>query len=279
MSAASEPRGAFAPPPRRAGFIERPGCRIAYEVTGQGPAIVFAHGLGGNLMSWWQQVAHFAPHYTCVAYSHRGFFPSTAPASGVDPREYAADVAALVDELGLGDIRYVGQSMGGWSGVEYALLRPGRVKALVLAATTGTLDPTQLPGAAEAPDHAATRAALAARGINPAAGERMAQDQPALHHLYNHISNLNGALDREAVRAGIHAMRTRPPASFAAARTPVLFVPGGEDVVLHVPGPAMAAAIPGARCVEIPEAGHSGHFEHAARWNAIVERFFAEVGA
>ena len=44
----------FAPPARRAGVIARPDCRIAYEVTGQGPAIVFAHGLGGNLMSWWQ---------------------------------------------------------------------------------------------------------------------------------------------------------------------------------------------------------------------------------
>jgi pimeloyl-ACP methyl ester carboxylesterase len=269
----------FSPPARRAGVLQRPDCRIAYEVTGTGPAIVFAHGLGGNLMSWWQQVAHFSRHYTCVAFSHRGFFPSTAPASGVDPYEYAGDVAALVDELGLGDIRFIGQSMGGWSGVEYALLRPGRVKALVLAATTGTLDPTQLPGAPPAPDHAATRADLIARGINPAAGARMAQEQPALHHLYNHVFNLNTGLDREAVRLRIHAMRNRPPASFAAAKTPLLFVPGGEDVVLHLPGEAMAATIPNARSVAIPNAGHSGHFEHAATFNAIVERFFAEVGA
>ncbi len=269
----------FAPPPRRAGTIARPDCRIAYEVTGEGPAILFAHGLGGNLMSWWQQVAHFAQRYTCVAFSHRGFFPSSTPAGGVDPHAYAGDVAALVDELGLGDIRFIGQSMGGWTGVEYALLRPGRVKALVLAGTTGTLDARQLPDAPAAPDHGPARASLLARGINPAAGERMAREQPALHHLYNHIFSLNAGLDREGVRARIDAMRNRPPASFAAAKTPVLFVPGGEDVVLHVPGAAMAAAIPGARCTPIPEAGHSGHFEHAARFNAIVEGFFAEVGA
>lgn len=36
------------PPPRRIGTLERPDCRIHYEVTGSGPAIVFAHGLGGN---------------------------------------------------------------------------------------------------------------------------------------------------------------------------------------------------------------------------------------
>ena len=269
----------FHAPPRRAGFIARQGCRIAYEVTGEGPAIVFAHGLGGNLLSWWQQVAHFAPRHTCVAFSHRGFFPSTAPEGGVDPAEYAADLAALVDELGLGDIRFVGQSMGGWTGVEYALLRPGRVKALVLASTTGTLDPRQVPGGELPGDPAASRAALHARGINPAAGARMAEEQPALHHLYNHIYGLSGGLDREAVRARIHAMRVRPPASLVAAGCPVLFVPAEEDAVLRFSGRAMAAAIPGARSVLLRGAGHSGHFERAAAFNAIVEAFFEEVGA
>lgn len=268
----------FSSPPRRAGFIERPGCRIAYEVTGEGPAIVFAHGLGGNLMSWWQQVAHFARRYTCVAFSHRGFFPSTAPAGGVDPAEYAGDLAALVDELGLGDIRIVCQSMGGWTGVEYALLRPGRVKALVLGATTGTLDISQVPGAAPA-EGGVPRAALLARNINPAAGVRMAEEQPALHHLYNHIHGLTQGLDREAVRARIHAMRVRAPASFAAANCPVLFVPSEEDVVLPYSGAAMAAATPGARAVTLRRAGHSGHFERADAFNAIVEAFFEEVGA
>ncbi len=266
-------------PKRRAGFVERPdGARIAYEVTGEGPAIVFAHGLGGNLMSWWQQVGHFAGRYACVAYSHRGFFPSTAPGGVIDPALYAGDVAALVDELGLGEIRYVGQSMGGWSGVEYALLRPGRVKALVLASTTGTLDPRKLPGVVQA-DAGPARADLARRGISPAAGARMAEEQPALYHLYNGIGALCVGLDREAVRARIHATRIRPPADFAAAKTPVLFVPGEEDIVLDVPGEAMAAAIPEARSVTLRKAGHSGHFERAAEFNAIVERFFSEVGA
>ena len=85
----------FAAPPRRSGWIERPDARIRYEVTGQGPAIVFAHGLGGCLFSWWQQVAHFATRYTCVAFSHRGFFPSTAPAGGPGAGQVAGGGAVL----------------------------------------------------------------------------------------------------------------------------------------------------------------------------------------
>ena len=42
--------------------LRRKGAEIHYEVFGKGPAIVFAHGLGGNHLSWWQQVAHFADH-------------------------------------------------------------------------------------------------------------------------------------------------------------------------------------------------------------------------
>ena len=62
---------------RRTGHLERPGCRLYYEVAGSGPALVFAHGLGGNHLSWWQQVAHFASRRTCAVFSHRGFPPSS----------------------------------------------------------------------------------------------------------------------------------------------------------------------------------------------------------
>src|SRR6185436_5230104 len=125
---------------RRLGKLERPGCTIHYEVTGSGPAIVFAHGLGGNHMSWWQQVAHFSSRFTCVTFAHRGFAPSTAIAGGPDPADYAGDLAALIDHLKFPDVRLFGQSMGGWTMLEYAIAHPARVKALVLSSTSGTLD-------------------------------------------------------------------------------------------------------------------------------------------
>ena len=66
---------------------------------------------------------------------------SSAIAGGPDPADYADDLAALIEHLDLADVRIVAQSMGGWSAVEHALRRTGKVKALVLAATTGTIDP------------------------------------------------------------------------------------------------------------------------------------------
>jgi 3-oxoadipate enol-lactonase len=134
-------------PARRLGRLARPDCTIAYEVTGAGPAIVFAHGLGGNHMSWFQQVAHFAPTHTCVTFAHRGFAPSSPLPGGPDPKDYADDLAALVAELELGPHVVVAQSMGGWTTVEYALRKPAKLRGIVLAATSGTIDPQRLPGA------------------------------------------------------------------------------------------------------------------------------------
>src|SRR5438128_3472422 len=125
---------------RIVGKLKRPFGQLHYEVTGSGPAVIFAHGLGGNHLSWWQQVAHFAPRYTCVAFAHRGFAPSDAIAGAPDPADYADDLAALIDHLKLPDVRLVGQSMGGWTMLEYALGHLTRVKALVLSSTSGTID-------------------------------------------------------------------------------------------------------------------------------------------
>ena len=46
---------------------------LYYEVSGQGPPMVLAHGVGGNHASWWQQVSYFTRWYQVVTFDHRGF--------------------------------------------------------------------------------------------------------------------------------------------------------------------------------------------------------------
>lgn len=274
----------YLPPPRRIGTLERPDCTIHYEVTGSGPPIVFAHGLGGNHLSWWQQVAHFSARYTCVTFAHRGFAPSSPIPDGPDPREYAGDLSALIDHLGLTDVRIVAQSMGGWSAVEYAIARPGTVRALVLASTTGTLDPQRMGEpersrlAAWVTESGERRTQWRKQGIHPAAGARMAAEQPALHLLYWHIDDFNRVLDKEALRARMTALRARDPADLAAARCPVLFVACDEDIQIPpFAADAIVRVVPGSRVVHIADAGHSAYFERADVFNRVVEGFFEDA--
>ncbi len=168
--------------------------------------------------------------------------------------------------------------MGGWTCLDYALRHPDRVKALILAATAGGADPHTFAPEDRArvlgwmASHAGAGQDLFGRGIHPAAGERMAREQPALHFLYREIDQLSGPLDKTALLAKLLAASTVPLAKLEAMRLPVLLIAGGEDVVFPPPAlEVLAAAIPGARLAQVAEAGHSVYFERAAEFNALVE--------
>jgi 3-oxoadipate enol-lactonase len=256
--------------------LRRNGAEIHYEVFGKGPAIVFAHGLGGNHLSWWQQVAHFAPTHTCVVFAHRGFPPSSAVPGKSAPDSYADDLAALIRELNLKEVALVAQSMGGWTCLDYALREPKRVRALVMASTSGTLDFGQL-GNAEIDEWIRQSPGklkeLQSRGIHPAGGERMAKEQPALAQLYGQISELASASFRDEVRGRIRQLRTQSPKRLEQLPMPVLFVTGDEDWVFPpAAGPALARFAAKGSAVRVPAAGHSVYFERAGKFNEIIGR-------
>jgi 3-oxoadipate enol-lactonase len=260
-------------------ILARPDAAIHYETTGNGPALVFLHGLGGNHLSWWQQVPHFATRFTCVTLSHRGFAPSSVAAGGAGAGAYAADLAALVDHLQLDTVSLVCQSMGGWTGLEYALANPGRVRSAVFACTSGTVDYARLEGtdlAAWSRRSAEAMRDLAARGISPAGGDRLAREQPEMHHLYASITALTPLAWRERIGKEIRSLRTRNPHDLAALGMPLLWLVGDEDVVFPPDvADALASISPRAVAQRVPAAGHSVYFERAAVFNRAVDELLA----
>ena len=263
------------------GYLDRPDCRVYFEVCGAGPVLVFAHGLGGNHLSWWQQVPHFRDRYTCVTFSHRGFAPSSALPDGPDPAAYADDLAALVNHIGATEIRIVAQSMGGWTALEYALANPQRVRALVLASTAGTIarapslfgDPEQMPGWER--DAEASAAAVQMKGLHVAAGERMAREQPAAHFLYQEIDALSG-IDKLKLRERLGEYLIRPADVLRTFDIPTLWLTGAEDIV-YPPflSDILARLMPKAEVACVQGAGHSVYFERPAEFNRIVDGFLA----
>ena len=272
----------YSAPARRVGRLKRPFGNLYYEVTGHGPGLIFAHGLGGNHLSWWQQVAHFAPHYTCVTFAHRGFAPSDPIPVGPDAADYAGDIAVLIDHLALPDVRLVGQSMGGWTVLEYALAQPHRVKALVMSATSGTLDRRACDRSGGAKYDAWLKDAEAkiadglTKGIHPAMGAPAAARFPALHLLYRSIDEMAGNLDKEKVRATLRRTAQRTLAELSDFRVPTLLIAGGQDVVFPpFLASDIATSLPCGQAELLPQAGHSPYFEDAATFNRLVEAFLA----
>ncbi len=115
------------------------------EGPGEGPATIFAHGAGGNHISWWQQVPVLSQHYRCITFDHRGWGASVDASGGPGAGAFVEDLKQLLDHLGVDKAFLVSQSMGGRACLGFALAYPQRTLGLVLGDTTGGVsDPAVL---------------------------------------------------------------------------------------------------------------------------------------
>lgn len=103
---------------------------LYYEVAGSGPAVVLLHeGIADSRM-WDDHFAALAERYHVLRYDLRGFGRSTLPGG---PFSHADDLRALLDVAGIDRAALVGASFGARVAVDFAVVHPGRVAALVLA--------------------------------------------------------------------------------------------------------------------------------------------------
>jgi 3-oxoadipate enol-lactonase len=248
------------------------GIDLYYELHGDGPAILFAHGAGGNHLSWWQQVAHFQSQYRCVTFDHRAFGLS-ADATGDGRSLFARDAIALLDHIGLERVFVVAQSMGGRTAAGLVRTAPTRVRGLVLAGTLGGAVDEQTERVMQAHRASLPRGSTL---LDRALGEQTRRERPDLVFLYYSIARLNPPRPRDflAPRTGY---RGSMAGMYVESKIPILFVAGEDDNI--VPSAAMELAhrlVPGSSFVEVPGAGHSAYFEQAQRFNEIVDAFLRQ---
>lgn len=246
------------------------GVDLFYEVTGDGPTIVFAHGAGGNHLVWYQQVAFFAQRYRCVTFDHR-MFGRSEDRSGEGRAAFARDLEGLLDHLAVDAAYLVGQSMGGGSVFPFAATNPRRVRKLVMADTVGGMNTPVLNELREKLRQPAVPGDDRGRGgFSPSFRQR----NPAAFLLYQQIF----ATNPPQPEAGM-AAPTRPFTvdDIAGVATPTLFIVGEEDPL--APPPLIQAAsqlLPDARVQLVRGAGHSVYFEKPDIFNHIVDSFFDE---
>src|SRR3984957_15484717 len=111
--------------------LPRPGARLAYQVTGDGPAVVLVHGFGLDLRMWDPQVEPLAARFRVVRYDCRGF-GAPGPFDCAVPYTHAGDLLALLDHLAIRDAVLVGLSFGGRVVLQTALAAPARVRGVAL---------------------------------------------------------------------------------------------------------------------------------------------------
>ena len=250
------------------------GAEIHYDVRGQGPAVVFAHGMGGNAISWWQQVPHFAGlGYRVIALDHRGFGRSTCPVAEFHPARFPDDLRAILDHEGIERAALVCQSMGGWTGLPTALQTPERVGALVLCGTPGGIVTDKV---VDVGSQMFRRLAGGAQRGTAALAPGYAERQPAMAYLYGRIRSLNPGLPPDVLVRFVDPSSRVPEEALASYAVPTLLLSAEWDAIFPLAAMRdVAALIPGAELVSFPDLGHSAYFEGADRFNQVVETFLA----
>ncbi len=259
-------------------FLANDGEQIYYETAGNpsGPVMVFAHGLGGNHISWYQQVAYFAPFCRVITWDQRGFGRTTNVTGKAGPQKAAADLAALVRHLDVGPVHVIGQSMGGWGSLGCTLQHPELVRSLVMADTIGGIHTERI--AREYGEYSARVAAIPLDAVkpldeHPALASDLGSRDRARAFLYNQISSISLAAPVESIRRQL-PVTFWPAEQLSRMKVPTLFIVGERDGIFS---PDMireaAAKVPGSVVKQIPVAGHSPYFETPDAWNQLVHEF------
>lgn len=252
---------------------------IAVEVAGDGPTLLFLHGIGGNSRNWSAQLAHFAPRYRAAAWDARGYGETGGEVRSFE--QFADDAAAVIGGLG-GPAHVVGLSMGGRIALDLVKRHPRTVRSLTLADTSAGARETAAPERVAAflalrlkplEEEGKTPADIAEAIVAEIAGPNIAP------HAREALLDSHRRLHRQGYIAAMRAVTafTSFPA-FEAIGVPTLVITGSED---RIAPPAhaqlMAERIPGARFVAIAGAGHISNVEAPEAFNAALDSFLGAL--
>ncbi|NKB99065.1 MAG: alpha/beta fold hydrolase [Pseudomonadales bacterium] len=249
-------------------IVQSGNTEIYYEAKGQGPALILAHGAGGNAAIWFNQIAYFSQTHQVITFDHRTFGRSPVPSEQISVQDFRDDLLAIMDDLSVAAAHIVGQSMGGFTVLRTALDAPDRVLSLTLSATSGGIvNPNPSPALKN----------LTSSGDNNAQGVQATmsaatKDKPALMQLYESINNFNVNFSWGHLAHLLGKDSTVQLEQLADLQPPALIIAGNEDPLF--PADLLSSFIPhfrNGRIEVVANSGHSPYFEQPETFNTLLE--------
>jgi 3-oxoadipate enol-lactonase len=253
------------------------GVNLAVAVRGEGPAVLFIHGYPLDHTLWQHAVASLEG-YRRIAPDLRGMGLSDAPDLGYSMATYADDLADLLDALGVDEVVLCGLSMGGYIAFEFLRRWRHRVRGLVLMDTRAEADTPEgrrgrdaATALARDGGAAAVAAAMLPKMLAPSASDM----------LVARVREMMSATPVSGIVGALGAMRDRvdsTPLLSTLEGVPALVIVGQEDQITPPDrARAMADALPQARFVSIPGAGHLSPLEQPAAVTEALASFLRSL--
>jgi pimeloyl-ACP methyl ester carboxylesterase len=231
---------------------------------------------------WRSQIDAFRDTHRVIAPDLRGFGQSAVTEGTVTMEQFADDLAALLDALGVKEpVVLCGLSMGGYVAFQFFRKYRSRVRGLILCDTRAIPD---------TPEGAAGRRKLAATLVEKGSRAAFEAMQPKLFAaatperrptVVDEVRQMILNTSPQGMAAALRGMAERPDSTrlLPAIDVPTLVMVGDEDRIS--PPDEMrqiAAAIPSAWFVEVSDAGHMAPMENPAAVNAAMTQFLKTVG-
>jgi 3-oxoadipate enol-lactonase len=260
------------------------GLSMYYELTGDGPPVVFVSGITGDHSGWkpFQVPALNAAGWRCLVFDNRDVGQTgDSPLASYAISQFALDTFGLLDRIGLESVHLVGYSMGGMIAQEIALTRPERLRSLTLMCSAARPDAyfRQLLETLSA-----AKRELDAEDFLKTLGLRIFS-----YRFYENPKAVRTWLDR--VLANPHAQSVEGFLRQARAvlghdttrrlsqiSVPTHVISGEEDIMLPPRfSRALAEGIPGAKLTVITGGGHALHVEQPEAFNRAVLGFIESL--
>jgi pimeloyl-ACP methyl ester carboxylesterase/acyl-CoA thioesterase FadM len=253
------------------------GVSLAVESRGSGPAIVFVHGFPLDRTIFRHQLDTLTG-YRRIGLDLRGMGQSEAPDLGYSMATYADDIAAVLDAFGEDRVVLCGLSMGGYIAFEFLRRYRSRLRGLILMDTRAEADSVEgkrardtLVGKVREQGAVAAAEAMLPRFFMAGVPEEIIESVRNMI-LRSPVAGIVGALT---------AMRDRPDATPllpTLVGIPALVIVGQGDVITPPAlSRAMAGAIPEARLVEVPGAGHLPSIEQPVPTTRAILKFLQSL--
>lgn len=276
------------------------GLTLAYSERGNGPDLVFVHGIPTDLRAWETQLDYFSKSYHAVAYSRRHAQPNSNPGNLLEStiENNARDLEQLLQRTTSPPVNLVGHSYGGFIAAYLASTHPELVKKLVLIepgiSTMLIRDPESraqmISLLFRSPSVAIAAGRYIRRYYNPLLDAyHMGDLDKALRYFLDGLMNREGALDQLSSRMQIMVKENSKTIGEVEAKLPIftkreaarilaptLLINGADGTKIFLAiNQELKKSIPNNQHVSIPNSSHFPHFENPERFNETVNEFFS----
>jgi len=264
------------------------GHRISYRTAGEGPVVLFVHGIAGSALTWTHTQQQLGRDRLTIAPDLPGHGVSDKPVGDYSLGSLASTLRDLLVALGHERATIVGHSLGGGVAMQFAYQFPERCERLILVSSGGLgrdvnliLRAASLPGADLFLSSVAGPLAAAGTAVAGALGRLGWRPAPDLEEVGRGFASLADAPTRRAflhtLRAVVGTTGQRVDASdrlYLAREMPTLLVWGERDPIIPARHAETAHDLmPGSRLVTFPGSGHMPHIDEPLRFAETLREF------